>query len=131
MCTGANKCTCISKTLSSLLCLRLLNLLIQSKHDSKEFVPESYRYPGAPCAINDESARQTVSSLFNDFGRGAAIKTVNVVFRSVSPGEVMWVYKTRREWNAEEERYDVAVDRSIEGEETDRISRASPFDPFG
>ena len=56
---------------------------------------------------------------------------MTVIFRAVDPGELTWIYRVQREWIAKEGRYSVIVDRSVRGEEADRIARNAPFNPFG
>ena len=44
---------------------------------------------------------------------------------------VIWTYTVSRKWLLKEARYDIVIDRSIEGEGRDQGRRTEQFDLFG
>jgi hypothetical protein len=54
------------------------------------------------------------------------MELLKVVFRCNEPGKVTWTYTV-----ANEMRYAVVADRTVEGEDAEERRRSEPFDPFG
>jgi hypothetical protein len=119
----------VQRTLCSFKELRQLTLRVQLKYDSYQFVPDALTE--ARSAINDEFAKKTALALFEGFGNNAAIELLKLVFLSKEPGKAVWTYTVRRLWVANEMKYGVVVDRTVDGEDAEERRRSELFDPFG
>jgi hypothetical protein len=97
---------------------------VQLRHDSYQYVRDTHR--GGQSLIDEKAAIKTVTSLFNDFGKGAAIEKVVVAFHATYPGEKIWTYTALKKWNVKKQGYKLEVESKEEGRDYD----PSGFDPF-